>query len=68
MDHFTLAMVDLGGHSIPEMADREVPFTLKMVDQEDHFTQGAEVPGDLFILEVYIRETKDVYPPKNYNL
>ena len=52
VDHFTLAMVDLGGHSIPEMADREVPFTLKMVDQEDHFTLGAEVPGDLFILEV----------------
>ena len=52
VDHFTLAMVDLGGHSIPEMAVREVPFTLKMVDQEDHFTLGAEAPGDLFILEV----------------
>ena len=52
VDHFTLAMVDPGGHSIPEMADREVPFTLKMVDQEDHFTLGAEAPGDLFILEV----------------
>ena len=52
VDHFTLAMVDPGGHSIPEMAVREVPFTLKMVDQEDHFTLGAEAPGDLFILEV----------------
>ena len=35
-----------------EMAVREVPFTLKMVDQEDHFTLEAEAPGDLFILEV----------------
>jgi len=64
VDHFTLAMVDLGGHSIPEMADREVPFTLKMVDQEDHFTLGAEAPGDLFILEAMAATEERLSRPK----